>query len=89
MRALHLRQSALVHVNTPLLQQVLAEPAWARKLTDEDRCGLTALVLVQRQPVRHLPPGNGQAAGPGTGRRRAPPRTATDDADFELQIVQQ
>ncbi|MGW3570331.1 Tn3 family transposase [Streptomyces sp. NPDC000941] len=41
--ALHLLQSALVHVNTLLLQQVLAEPAWAKKLTDEDRRGLTAL----------------------------------------------
>jgi hypothetical protein len=29
--------------NTLLLQQVLAEPAWARKLSDEDQRGLTAL----------------------------------------------
>ncbi|WP_405597577.1 transposase [Streptomyces sp. NBC_01410] len=43
MLALHLLQSALVHVNTLLLQQVLAEPAWAKKLSDEDRRGLTAL----------------------------------------------
>ncbi|MEU5634119.1 Tn3 family transposase [Streptomyces rishiriensis] len=43
MLALHLLQSALVHVNTLLLQQVLAEPAWAKKLTDEDRRRLTAL----------------------------------------------
>ena len=43
MLALHLLQSALVHVNTLLLQQVLAEPAWASKLSDEDRRGLTAL----------------------------------------------
>lgn len=43
MLALHLLQSAPVHVNTLLLQQVLAEPAWATKLTDEDRRGLTAL----------------------------------------------
>ncbi|MFJ6918642.1 Tn3 family transposase [Streptomyces sp. NPDC101133] len=43
MLALHLLQSALVHVNTLLVQQVLAEPAWAKKLTDEDRRGLTAL----------------------------------------------
>ncbi|HEV7900130.1 MAG TPA: Tn3 family transposase [Planosporangium sp.] len=33
----------LVHVNTLLLQQVLAEPAWAKKLSEEDRRGLTAL----------------------------------------------
>ncbi|GAA0899690.1 hypothetical protein GCM10009574_084990 [Streptomyces asiaticus] len=43
MLALHLLQSALVHVNTLLVQQVLAEPAWAKRLTDEDRHGLTAL----------------------------------------------
>ncbi|MFJ2705430.1 Tn3 family transposase [Streptomyces sp. NPDC087428] len=43
MLALHLLQSALVHVNTLLVQQVLAEPAWAKKLSAEDRRGLTAL----------------------------------------------
>ncbi|MDF5757406.1 Tn3 family transposase [Spongiactinospora sp. TRM90649] len=43
MLALHLLQSSLVYLNTLLLQQVLAEPAWAKKLTDEDRRGLTAL----------------------------------------------
>lgn len=36
-------QSSLVHVNTLLLQRVLAEPAWAKELSDEDRRGLTAL----------------------------------------------
>ncbi|WP_406346846.1 Tn3 family transposase [Streptomyces sp. NBC_00648] len=40
---LHLLQSSLVHINTLLLQQVLAEPAWAKKLSDEDPHGLTAL----------------------------------------------
>ncbi|MFH8775931.1 Tn3 family transposase [Streptomyces sp. NPDC017958] len=43
MLALHLLQSALVHVNTLLVQRVLAEPIWAKKLSDEDRRGLTAL----------------------------------------------
>ncbi|WP_234437140.1 transposase [Streptomyces maremycinicus] len=43
MLALHLLQSSLVHINTLLLQQVLAEPVWASRLTDEDRRGLTAL----------------------------------------------
>ncbi|MGP4110462.1 transposase [Streptomyces sp. 4N509B] len=43
MLALHLLQSALVHVNTLLLQQALAEPAWTKRLSDEDRRGLTAL----------------------------------------------
>ncbi|MFB6958933.1 Tn3 family transposase [Streptomyces sp. NPDC056309] len=35
-----LLQSALVHINTLLLQQVLAEPEWAKKLSEEDRRGL-------------------------------------------------
>ncbi|WP_308404901.1 Tn3 family transposase [Streptomyces sp. 35G-GA-8] len=43
MLAPHLLQSALVHVNTLLVRQVLAEPARAKKLSDEDRRGLTAL----------------------------------------------
>lgn len=42
MLSLHLLQASLVHVNTLLLQQVLAETEWA-KLTDEDRGGLAAL----------------------------------------------
>lgn len=41
--ALHLFQAALVHVNPLLVQQVLAEPAWAENLSDEDRRGLSAL----------------------------------------------
>lgn len=36
-------QSALLCVNTLLLQEFLAESAWAKKLADEDRRGLTAL----------------------------------------------
>ncbi|MFI1972623.1 transposase [Streptomyces cinnamoneus] len=43
MLVLHLLQSALVHVNTLLVQQGLAEPAWASRLSDEDRRGMTAL----------------------------------------------
>jgi hypothetical protein len=43
MLVLRLLQSALVHVNTLLVQQVLAEPARAKNPRDEDRRGLTAL----------------------------------------------
>lgn len=43
MLALHLLQAALVYLNTLLVQQVLAEDDWHRRLTDEDRRGLTAL----------------------------------------------
>ncbi|WP_240999493.1 transposase [Streptomyces sp. Tu 4128] len=37
MLALHLLQSTLVHVNTLLIQEVLADPKWADNLTDADR----------------------------------------------------
>ncbi|MEH0846254.1 hypothetical protein V6U81_28135 [Micromonospora sp. CPCC 205711] len=52
MLALHLLQSSLVHVNT-LLQLFLAEPAWATRLSDEDRRALTALTSLARlEPPR-------------------------------------
>ncbi|MFH8492796.1 Tn3 family transposase [Streptomyces coeruleorubidus] len=43
MLALHLLQSALVHVSTLLMQQVLADPKWADTLTDADRWALSPL----------------------------------------------
>lgn len=43
MLALHLLQSALVHINTLLVERVLEDPAWADRLTDADRRGLTSL----------------------------------------------
>ena len=43
MLALHLLQSALVHINTLLLQRVLAEPRWRDRLSDVDRRALTPL----------------------------------------------
>ena len=43
MLALHLLQSAAVHVNTLLLQAVLAESEWAGRLGDADRRGLSPL----------------------------------------------
>ena len=42
--ALHLLQSCLVYVNTLMLQRVLAEPAWAARMTPADTRGLTPLV---------------------------------------------
>ncbi|MER8089075.1 Tn3 family transposase [Streptomyces sp. NPDC094048] len=42
MLALHLLQSSLAHISTLLLQQALAEPAWAKKPSNENRHGLTA-----------------------------------------------
>ncbi|MFI1177211.1 Tn3 family transposase [Streptomyces melanogenes] len=43
MLALHLLQSALVHVNTLLLQDILSEEKWQKKLTDADRRALSPL----------------------------------------------
>ncbi|WP_410090536.1 Tn3 family transposase [Streptomyces sp. OR43] len=43
MLALHLLQSALVHVNTLLVQGVLADPKWAARLTAADRRALSPL----------------------------------------------
>ena len=43
MLALHLLQSSLVYINTLLLQNMLADPAWAGRLTAEDRRGLNPL----------------------------------------------
>ncbi|WP_225835063.1 Tn3 family transposase [Streptomyces sp. NK08204] len=87
MLALHLLQSALVHVNTLLLQQVLAEPAWVKKLTDEDRRGLTALFWSNVNPYGtfRLDMDKRLDLAPVAAMPR--PRTATDDADFELKIV--
>jgi TnpA family transposase len=43
MLALHLLQSALVHINTLLLQRVLGDPGWATRLGPDDQRGLTPL----------------------------------------------
>ncbi|MFH8410220.1 Tn3 family transposase [Streptomyces sp. NPDC018019] len=45
MLALHLLQYSLVHVNTLLLRQIMAESKWASRLSAEDRRGLTALAV--------------------------------------------
>jgi TnpA family transposase len=42
--ALHLLQSCLVYINTLMLQCVLAEPGWWRRMADADRRGLSPLV---------------------------------------------
>jgi len=50
MLALHLLQAALVHLNTLLVQRVLAEPAWEQRMTTEDRRGLTSLFWSNTRP---------------------------------------
>ncbi|MEU0720716.1 Tn3 family transposase [Streptomyces lavendulocolor] len=48
--ALHLLQAALVYVNTLMIQDMLADPEWAGRLTDEDRRALTPLFWMHIQP---------------------------------------
>ncbi len=48
--ALHLLQSSLVYINTLMLQRVLEEPSWHKRLTDVDLRGLTPLVYAHVSP---------------------------------------
>jgi hypothetical protein len=50
MLAPHLLQSALVHVNTLLVHEVLAEPKWANRLTEADWRGLSPLFWTHVNP---------------------------------------
>jgi hypothetical protein len=45
-----LLQSALVHINTILLQRVLEDPSWSARPTDADRRGLTPLFCSNVNP---------------------------------------
>ena len=47
---LHLLQSALVHRNTLLVQEVLKDPEWAGRLTDDDRRALSPLFWAHVNP---------------------------------------
>ncbi|MFJ8027965.1 Tn3 family transposase [Streptomyces sp. NPDC096311] len=50
MLALHLLQSALVHVNTLPLQAILSEEKWQKRLTDADRRALSPLFWTHVNP---------------------------------------
>jgi len=50
MLALHLLQSALVLVNTRLVDRVLDSPTWQQQLTGTDLCGLTPLLCSLSSP---------------------------------------
>jgi hypothetical protein len=43
MLCLHLLQACLVYINTHLIQEILADPAWRNRMTDADWRGLTPL----------------------------------------------
>lgn len=48
--ALHLLQSCLVYLNTLMIQRVLEEPKWEKRLKSEDRRGLTPLFYLHVNP---------------------------------------
>ena len=50
MLSLHLLQVSLVYINTLMIQRVLQEPAWADRLTTEDRRALTPLLWSHVNP---------------------------------------
>jgi TnpA family transposase len=50
MLCLHLVQLSLVYVNTLMIQQVLAEPAWQNRLNANDLRGLTPLIYSHVNP---------------------------------------
>ena len=55
MLALHLLQAALVHINTLLVQRVLAEPHWRTRLSDVDRRALGPLFWSNANVYGHFP----------------------------------
>ena len=48
--SLHLLQAALVYINTLMIQDILAEPAWAGILTDEDKRSVNPLFTSNMTP---------------------------------------
>lgn len=80
MLALHLLQSSLVHVNTLLVQQVLADPKWAETLTEADRRGLSPLFWTHVNPYGRfeLDMNNRLDLGLVLSDEEAPPREAAD-----------
>ena len=50
MLSLHLLQVSLVYINTLMIQQVLAEPAWQDRLTAVDLRALTPLLWAHVNP---------------------------------------
>jgi TnpA family transposase len=54
--SLHLLQNCLVYVNTLMLQQVLSEPGWEARMTQEDWRALTPLLYAHINPYGRFDP---------------------------------
>jgi TnpA family transposase len=50
MLALHLVQNCLVYINTVMIQETLAEPAWMKRMTERDLRALTPLIYHRVNP---------------------------------------
>jgi TnpA family transposase len=50
MLALHLIQNCLVYINTLMIQEVLTEPAWMKRMTERDLRALTPLIYHHVNP---------------------------------------
>lgn len=54
MLSLHLLQISLVYINTLLIQNILSEPAWRQRMTEEDWRGLTPLIYQHVNPYGRI-----------------------------------
>ncbi|MEU2674841.1 Tn3 family transposase [Streptomyces sp. NPDC007164] len=73
------------HVNTLLLQQVLAEPKWADKLTDADRRALSPLFWTHVNPYGRFELDMNSRLDLDLSRATVPgPRTPQDEAAATL-----
>ena len=52
---LHLLQVCMVYINTLIIQELLSDPAWADKLTPEDKRALTPLIHAHINPYGLFP----------------------------------
>lgn len=52
---LHLLQVCMVYINTLIIQEILSDPAWANKLTAEDKRALTPLIHAHINPYGLFP----------------------------------
>lgn len=77
MPALHLLQSALVHVNTLLLQDILSKEKWQKRLTDADRRALSPLFWTHVNPYGRFELDMTNRLEPGP--LAAPPAQRTDE----------
>jgi Tn3 transposase DDE domain-containing protein len=50
MLALHLIQNCLVYINTLMIQDVLTEPVWMKRMTERDLRALTPLIYHHVNP---------------------------------------